>query len=681
MHTMSDMNARATPAVGESTRQAREAMVERQLAARGIEDPAVLDAMREVPREAFIPAELAEFAYVDAPLPIAENQTISQPYVVALMAQALELEPGDRVLEIGAGSGYAAAVLSRLAGQVVTLERHGALAEGAREALGRLGCDNAEVLHADGSLGWPATAPYDAIVATAAAPEVPQPLLDQLAVGGRLVMPVGPEGMGQELRRIRRTGERELETESLGLVQFVPFLRGLGAASTGSAAPQAAPRTLPERIAGACEPFDDLESADIQPLVERIRDARLVLIGEASHGTSEFYRMRQRISRELIERHGFRFVAAEADWPDGAVVDAYVRHGPEAPDRPRQVFARFPTWMWRNHEVLGFVEWLRRHNGEAAARGDAAAAFHGLDLYSLYESMTAVLGYLDDVDPDAARIARQRYGCLSPFESDPASYGLAALNQRYADCEKDVLAMLDDLRARRGDLVTGTGERFLDAERNARVAASAERYYRAMYYGGAESWNVRDRHMFETLEALLAFHGPDSKGIVWAHNSHLGDARHTEFAVRGELNVGQLARDRFGTDAVAIGFGTHSGTVAAAAGWGEEVQVMEVRPSHERSHERLCHDTATAAFVLPLRSEHLPETKLHEDLADRRLQRAIGVVYRPQNELASHYFEARTALQFDEYIWFDDSSAVTPLTGTERAPELALDHPFASVDV
>jgi protein-L-isoaspartate(D-aspartate) O-methyltransferase len=291
-----------------------------------------------------------------------------------------------------------------------------------------------------------------------------------------------------------------------------------------------------------------------------------------------------------------------------------------------------------------------------------------------------VLHYLDDVDPEVARIARQRYGCLSPFESDPSSYGLAALSRRYEECEADVLAMLDDLRSRRGEYVTGAAERFLDAEQNARVAVNAERYYRAMYYGGAESWNLRDQHMFETLEALLAFHGPGAKGIVWAHNSHVGDASQTEFAARGEHNIGQLARERFGDQARAIGFGTHTGTVAAAPDWGGTVEVMDVRPSHERSHERLCHDSEVASFVLPLREAHQRDEQLREELLTSRLERAIGVVYRPQTELASHYFQARVAAQFDEYVWFDASSAVTPLSGSEHAPT-ETGHPFASVDV
>ncbi|MBC7973755.1 MAG: protein-L-isoaspartate(D-aspartate) O-methyltransferase [Myxococcales bacterium] len=671
------MSIRPQPAGSrDSTTQKRLDMVERTVVARGIDDPAVLQAMREVPRESFLPADLAEFAYIDAPLPIAEAQTISQPYIVALMAQALELQPGDRVLEIGSGSGYAAAILGRIASRVITLERHRALAEGAAEVLRRLGYDNVDVHHADGSHGWADAAPYDAIVVTAAPPEIPQPLLDQLAIGGRLVVPVGEEGEVQTLHRIRRTGPETLDEEDLGPVQFVPFLAGLGKRAATVSAPAKAV-TLPERIAAEAEAFDAVDSADIEALIERIGPARLVLIGEASHGTLEFYRMRQRVSRELIERHGFSFVAAEADWPDAAAIDAYVRAGPGAPERPREIFGRFPSWMWRNAEVLEFVDWLREHNDST----DAPAGFYGLDLYSLYESITGVLDYLDDVDPHAARIARQRYGCLSPFESDPASYGLAALSQRYEECEADVLAMLDDLRARRGEYVTGAGERFLDAEQNARVAVNAERYYRAMYYGGAESWNLRDRHMFETLEALMAFHGPDAKGIVWAHNSHLGDARHTEFAARGELNVGQLVKERFGDQARAIGFGTHSGTVAAAPTWGAEMEVMDVRPSLADSHERLCHDPGVSAFVLPLRVEHVRDAELHRELSESRLQRAIGVVYRPETERASHYFAARVSPQFDEYIWFDETTATAPLVAGEQAPMLAEGHPFATIDV
>ena len=660
----------------------RHEMVERQLRARGISDERVMAAMREVPREAFVPPELAEFAYIDAPLPIAEGQTISQPYIVALMAEALELEPDDRVLEIGTGSGYAAAVLGRLARKVVSVERHATLAASASAVLRRLGYDNVEVHHADGSLGWPQEAPYDAIVSTAAPEEVPPALLDQLEVGGRLVVPVGFANEVQSLRRIRRTGPDSFTEEELGAVQFVPFVGGLPPPSGGGTA-TAPPRTLAEQVAAAAEPFEEIDSADIDSLIGRIGSARLVLIGEASHGTSEFYRMRQRVTRELIDRHGFSFVAAEADWPDAAAVDAYVRRGPAVSEPARQIFARFPTWMWRNLEVLEFVEWLRARNDDARADGRAAVGFYGLDLYSLYESISAVLQYLDEVDPNTANIARQRYGCLSPFESDPTSYGLAALSQRYEECEPEVLAMLDDLRRRKGEYTTADGERFLDAEQNARVAVNAERYYRAMYYGGAESWNLRDQHMFETLESLLAFHGPEAKGIVWAHNSHVGDASQTEFAVRGEWNIGQLVRERFGDGARSIGFGTHAGEVAAAHGWGEPVEVMQVRPSHERSHERLCHDSGVGAFVLPLGADGDADggSGLHDELSTPRLERAIGVVYRPDTELASHYFQARVARQFDEYIWFDRSSAVTPLAGSEHAPTLESGHPFASVDV
>lgn len=432
---------------------------------------------------------------------------------------------------------------------------------------------------------------------------------------------------------------------------------------------------LAERITAGAEPFEGIEGADLDPLLSRLADARVVLIGEASHGTSEFYRLRQHITRALIERHAVAFVAGEADWPDAAAVDAYVRPGPAAPDQARQVFARFPSWMWRNREVLAFVDWLRAHNETAREAGRSMVGFHGLDLYSLYESIEAVLAYLDEIDPEAAAIARDRYGCLSPYQADPPLYGMATLGGGYGKCEAEVLAMLDDLRTRRGDYVIDRGEQFLHAEQNARVAVNAERYYRAMYYAGPESWNLRDRHMFETLEALLAFHGPEAKAVVWAHNSHVGDARETELAARGELNIGQLARERFGNEVRIVGFGTHAGTVAAASSWGRQVEVMEVRPSHERSHERLCHDTAIDAFVLPLRADG----ELRSELLDPRLERAIGVVYRPETELASHYFEAHVAAQFDEYVWLDETSAVTPLSGSEHAPNAG--HPFASVDV
>lgn len=662
--------------------EARHRMVTSQIVARGIRSEQVARAMREVPREAFMAEDLREFAYTDSPLPIGEGQTISQPYMVAYMTSVLELEGGERVLEVGTGSGYAAAVLSRIASEVYTIERHPSLASEAREALERLGYDNVHVIEADGTRGWPEAAPYDAIVVAAAGPDVPRALREQLAIGGRLVIPVGSTPREQQLIRVTRVGEDEFEEEELLPVRFVPLIGEQGwqepdGVEGGARQPresrQAMRRTgaagLPEIVARAAEPFDSIEEIDLGPLLERVGDARVVLLGEATHGTSEFYRMRARITRALIEHKGFGMIAVEADWPDAARIDHYVRDR-DTPSAEWKAFARFPTWMWRNEEMQEIVEWLRGHNA-ARREHEEDVSFHGLDLYSLFTSIEAVLNYLDDVDPEAGRVARERYGCLTPWESDPAAYGRMALTGRYRACEGDVAAMLADMLRRRAEYSASDGGRFADAVHNARVVASAERYYRTMYYGAAESWNLRDRHMFETLSELLRARGPDSKAVVWAHNSHIGDARATEMSSRGELNIGQLCREEYGEQAFLIGFGTDRGTVAAADEWNGPMKVKEVRPAHGRSYERVCHDSGTPAFLLPLRGD----AEVVQRLTVPRLERAIGVIYRPENELASHYFQAVLPRQFDEYCWFDRTSAVRPLD-TERMRGMPDTYPF-----
>ncbi len=687
----------------ESGAQARNWMVERHIQGRGIEEEAVLDAMREVPREAFLPPELAGYAYQDQPLPIGERQTISQPYVVALMAQLAELQEGDRVLEVGTGSGYAAAVFSRIASRVFTVERHGSLAAEAEARFRDLGYDNIGVAVRDGTLGWPEHGPYDAIIVAAGSPgRIPPALAEQLAPGGRLIIPRGTTQAGQDLVRVRRTEGGELEEESLGAVRFVPLIGSAGwrpereVPERGPGEPDAAPptapaakpaekpgeiltqataaregarvgrpRSLPGLIADSAQPFDDLANADLAPLLERIGDAHLVLIGEASHGTSEFYRFRARITRALIERKGFRFVAAEADWPDAAEIDAYVRHDPD--HRPgAKPFQRFPRWMWANTDVLEFVHWLRGHNEGQSDRG-AMAGFHGLDLYSMHSSIEAVLEYLDDVDPDAAAVARDRYACLTPWQNDPALYGRAVLTGSFDQCEDDVVRMLNDLLAKRMEYVRRDGRRFVDAIQNARLVANAEKYYRTMYRGSVSSWNLRDQHMFDTLSVLLQVYGPGARGVVWAHNSHLGDASATAMGARGEHNVGQLVRQAHRGGAYLIGFGTHTGTVAAASNWGEAMEVKSVNPSHPRSYEHLAHQAAPDNFLLPLRRPREPA--LRERLLADRLERAIGVIYRPETELQSHYFDASLPRQFDEWIWFEESRAVTPI-GEEHRAEL-----------
>jgi protein-L-isoaspartate(D-aspartate) O-methyltransferase len=332
-------------------------------------------------------------------------------------------------------------------------------------------------------------------------------------------------------------------------------------------------------------------------------------------------------------------------------------------------FARFPTWMWRNREMRAFVDWLRAHNAQARR----PVAIHGLDMYSLHTSIRAVLAYLDQVDAPTAAVARQRYGCLTPWRSDPAAYGSAVLTERDRSCEREVHSILQGLRARRPQYLAHDGARYFDALQNARLVADAERYYRVMHHGSRAAWNLRDRHMFDTLQSLLEFHGPGSKAVVWAHNSHVGDASATEMSLRGEFNIGQLCREAFGRSACAIGFGTDTGTVAAAPDWDAPMQTMNLRPGCAGSWERLFHDTGHARFVLPLGAGAVPE--LARGLQQPRLQRAIGVVYRPETERQSHYFDAVLSRQFDEYIWFDQTQAVTPLK-TEEIEGLPETYPF-----
>ncbi|MBX9460779.1 MAG: erythromycin esterase family protein [Brevundimonas sp.] len=430
----------------------------------------------------------------------------------------------------------------------------------------------------------------------------------------------------------------------------------------------------PDRLAGdeteivpliraAAEPLPDIDDPAFGALFDRFSDARVVLLGEASHGTSEFYRARAAITRRLIERHGFSIVAVEADWPDAASLDRYVRRR-SAPKHAEPPFRRFPTWMWRNTDVEAFVEWLRGWNEDRPP--EARVSFHGLDLYNLAASIEGVLDYLDRVDPEAARVARERYGCLAPWASEPQAYGRMALTRGYSRCERAVVRTLTDLLEKQLEYAAGDGDSFLDASANARLVKNAEAYYRAVYYGAAESWNRRDTHMFETLCAALEARGPDAKAVVWAHNSHIGDASKTEMGqVREELNIGQLCRERFGREAALIGFGTHGGTVACASDWGEPMEVKRINPSRPDSYERLAHDSGVGRFLLDLREgRHEP---LRRRLIEPRLERFIGVIYRPETERWSHYSGCSLPGQFDAWVWFDQTSAVTPLPTGRRA--------------
>ncbi len=407
-----------------------------------------------------------------------------------------------------------------------------------------------------------------------------------------------------------------------------------------------------------CEPLPAIADATFGAAFDRFGDAKVVLLGEATHGTSEFYRARAAITRRLIERHGFAIVAVEADWPDAARIDAYVRDHARMPSK-QQAFARFPTWMWRNAEVRDFMHWLRHHN--EALSPERRAEFRGLDVYSLNSSIEAVLRYLDETDPDAAREARGRYGCLSPWQSDPAQYGRAVLAGRKRPCDEALLAQLQDLLAHRLEYAGGSDEAFFDAVQNARIARAAEHYYRIMYEGSTASWNLRDRHMFDTLQSLLERRGAGAKAVVWAHNSHIGNAGATSMGWQGEFNIGELCRTAYRDEAVLIGFGTDRGTVAAASDWDEPMEVKKVRPSREDSHERVFLETALPCSLTDWRAG---KRELRELLSEPRLERAIGVVYRPDTERWSHYFHARLADQFDAVVHLDETTALAPLASS-----------------
>jgi len=440
--------------------------------------------------------------------------------------------------------------------------------------------------------------------------------------------------------------------------------------------------TLPELIYASSEPFSEINSANLDGLLQRIGDSRVVLLGEATHGTAEFYDMRARITQELIEKKGFKLIAVEADWPDAESIDHFIRgtgHDPFLnPELKNKPFTGFPSWMWANHSVLSFVHWLKDTNqsfhsaknaiaAEDTMRFDNAVRFYGLDLYNMFSSIDVVLDYLQHVDPKAADVARWSYGCLMPWANDPSIYSRVMQSGRYRGCGDEVIAVLQDLRKERARYThtsrranhEAARQRYFNAEQNARLVTNGERYYRTMYQANSNVWNQRDQNMFDTLLAILNYHGQSSKVVVWAHNSHIGDARATDMSARGEFNLGQRVRETFGDSAYLVGFGTDHGTVAAASKWLGAMKVMQIPPAHKESYEYLCHEVKADNFLLPLR--HPVPALTRKKLLAERLQRAIGTTYDPEDELKKHYLNASLPRQFDEYIWFDETRAVTPL--------------------
>jgi len=431
-----------------------------------------------------------------------------------------------------------------------------------------------------------------------------------------------------------------------------------------------------ELLQEAVHPLHGVQT-DYDPLMDLIGDAQVVLLGEASHGTREFYRERVHITRRLVQEKGFTAVAVEADWPDAYRVNRYVLGRSRDADSRAALsdFKRFPIWMWRNHEVLNFVTWLRTHN-DARSAGTSKVGFYGLDLYSLHASMAAVLGYLDRIDPESARRARSRYACFDHYGKDTQSYGYAAEFGLTKTCEDEVVAQLQDMHRRGEEYLRRDGfvaeDEFFFAEQNAQLVRNAERYYRSMFQGRVFSWNVRDQHMAETLNALmvhLSRRQARPKIVVWEHNSHLGDARATQMGESGEFNVGQLVRERYGRGAVLIGFSTYRGTVTAASDWDGPMERKVVQPALAESYEALFHQVGIPRFLLTWK-----EARVVDELRDRRLERAIGVIYLPKTERLSRYFYASLPAQFDAVLHFDDSHAVEPLDQlsgweTDDAPE------------
>jgi erythromycin esterase-like protein len=407
---------------------------------------------------------------------------------------------------------------------------------------------------------------------------------------------------------------------------------------------------------------------DYDPLLELIGDARFVLIGEASHGTHEFYRERAEITKRLIKEKGFSAVAVEADWPDAYRINRYVRGAGDGETAIDSLsgFTRFPLWMWRNADVLDFIGWLRDYNDQLPA-GARKAGFYGLDLYSLYGSSQAVLSYLDKVDPEAAKRARYRYGCFEHYGEDTQAYGYAASFGMTEPCETEVVNQLVELQKHAADYARRDGrvaeDEYFFAEQNARLVKNAEEYYRTMFKGRVSSWNLRDRHMAETLDNLVTYldrNGSGTKVVVWAHNSHLGDARATQMGESGEWNIGQLVREKYGHEAVLVGFTTYTGTVTAASEWDEPAERKRVRPGMEGSYEKLFHEVGMPRFLMNLRGNE----RLADALRTPMLERAIGVIYLPQSERWSHYFDAHLSDQFDAVIHIDETRALEPLERT-----------------
>ena len=413
------------------------------------------------------------------------------------------------------------------------------------------------------------------------------------------------------------------------------------------------------------------EKNSLDPLFERIGDSRIVMLGEASHGTHEYYNWRSYITRRLIEEKGFNFVAVEGDWPDCYQLNRHIKNYTDPGKGTYDVlhsFNRWPTWMWANWEIVALGDWLRKHNSGVGP--DKKTGFYGLDLYSLWESMGSIMQYLKKTDPGALKVAEEAYKCFEPFQKEEGqSYARATMFVPEL-CENEVVHLLKEIRTKLPTYNTDH-ENVFNAEQNAIVMVNAEKYYRAMVHGGPHSWNLRDEHMAETLDRLLAFHGKKSKAVIWAHNTHIGDARATDMIQEGMYNIGELARLKYKQDVVLVGMGSFCGTVMAGRRWGAEMQKMEVPDAAAGSWEFMLHNASPVNKLL-IMDDFNQDVFMENHIGHR----AIGVVYNPEYEKYGNYVPSILPLRYDAFIYFDKTTAIHPLHIKPHGNQIPETFPF-----
>lgn len=620
-------------------------MVAEQVCSRGVRNAALLQALRQTPRRAFVPELHREFACHDVPLPLDASVTVPTAFSVAMLLEASELRPEHRVLEIGTGSGYLTAVLSRVVGLVVSIDWSATRAGPAEQRLHSLGCRNVTVLQRAPTDGCAEAAPFDAIVVSIRCMGLPTPLLPQLRVGGVFTMSVGEAQRTQRLLRIRRTGASAFHPEALGPAALVPArVRGvhmpdpLAVPVTRIGSPQASPS---EALRGVCEPFgDDLDAAALR-MAARVNGARVVLVGGSSDGTRQFHALRARLTRRLLEHEGFGVLAIDGDAELAA-------DGTDAP-------VAAPKWSVFNAETSQLLEWMR-----CLKSGQRPLPVCGLDVFARVRSLRTAIRGMQRQSLQAAAAARVRYASLTPWQSDSDAFDRASVSGRLERCVRALAARLAALQTRQMEASRAAGLWHADHELRTGMRRNAPVHYDAMLRGHPEAWSMRNRHMAEALRALERANGSDARVVIWTSGPNAGDAGATEMGARGEASLGQLVRERLGSRAFLIGMGTHSGTATVASEWDGSPEVRVVPEAHRDSCERLLHDTGIPRFLLPLRE--LRPGVAQAALAEPRLQRFCGVAYRPEKELRSHCYQTSLPAQFDEYVWFDRTDAL------ERAP-------------